>query len=63
MDHGRLARTGRPREAGERFFQDLAHAAQVELFTSTDSDPERIAAAMVSLAARLREILAAVAED
>jgi hypothetical protein len=49
--------------AGDRFFRDLAHSGQVELHTAAEEDVDRIAAAMVSLASRLLEILAGVAED
>lgn len=48
---------------GEQRISEIAALAQFELFTADDTDVERIATAMISLAAELERLLAAVAAD
>ena len=49
--------------AGAPLLKQLAMAARLELHTSSDLDLDRIAAAMIRLAARLQDLLTRVADD
>lgn len=48
---------------GERSMEEIVTAAQFELFTSADTDVERISAAMIELAAELERFLDETAAD